>query len=184
MERCQNYAPGSNLQRQAGRPLYLKSPRWPFLFPSVIYQSSECSLCATPLLSSPLQTLKKPSWETSATAGFEVTHQGHGYDSHSWKTVQKISWTKQKNTFCLPEVSFYVKAFYSMLETPTLVEEPRADETSAFTLCPEQANTRLWFFSLFSAMKQKFQYTRVKTPPSFRRRPHKPSLGLLSAGPP
>lgn len=71
-----------------------------------------------------------------------------------------------------------------MLETPTLVEEPRADETSAFTLCPEQANTRLWFFSLFSAMKQKFQYTRVKTPPSFRRRPDKPSLGLLSAGPP
>lgn len=47
-----------------------------------------------------------------------------------------------------------------MLETPTLVEEPRADETSAFTLCPEQANTRLWFFSLFSAMKQKFQNTR------------------------
>lgn len=81
MERCQNYAPGSNLQRQAGRPLYLKSPRWPFLFPSVIYQSSECSLCATPLLSSPLQTLKKPSWETSATAGFEVKHCSHSSGS-------------------------------------------------------------------------------------------------------
>lgn len=100
------------------------------------------------------------------------------------KLSRRFLEVKQKNTFCLPEISLYVKAFHSMLETPTLVEEPRAGETSAFTLCPEQPNTRSWFFSLFSAMKQRFQYTRVKIPPSFRRRPDKPSPGLLSAGPP
>lgn len=59
-----------------------------------------------------------------------------------------------------------------MLETSTLVQEARADETSA--------NTRLWFFSLFSAMKQKFQYTRVK----IRVLGQTLTLLLLSAGPP
>lgn len=78
MERCQNCAPGSNLQRQARHPLYFKAQLWPLLSPSIIHPSSKCSFCAALLLSSPLPKLKsceKPQraavWLCFAS---EVTH--------------------------------------------------------------------------------------------------------------